>query len=522
MLTDIESYIAERPDSALTVLESVNPDVLKRKRDRAKHALLYAMALDKNYIDVSDDSLARVAVDYYSEHGPEKYKARSLYYLGLAYYYQKDYTKAILEFTRSEKSASISDSLYWGMALLAQADTYSHTYNDTERIKSLQESLQIFDGIGKIDFSNIVKFRLAQTYANMKKYDKADSLYRAVLDEENLKESLKIDIISSYAFMKMADNNPDYQEALKLYEILENQYGFRSMTYNDYWSWAYALSLAGNDSKSASLVRQLSVVDTSLNASYWKYRMARNNNDYDNAFVHLRKYNSQQNELVDTLLKQSLASAQRDYFRTQSQVSEYRLTIRTMWFLVIASLTLVIVTLVTISVRHKIKQIQKEKERILEYIDEINRQFNISGLADSRSLKSKFISLYKSRFDTLSLLCNQYFAHDGYEGAEKLMYKKVWSLIEDIRNDKVRRENFEKLLDTELDGIMSNIRMEMPKLKEVDYTMFSYIIAGFDLTAISRLLGMSLNNVYAHKRRIRIKIEEKQPLHASQYLEMMS
>ena len=60
------------------------------------------------------------------------------------------------------------------------------------------------------------------------------------------------------------------------------------------------------------------------------------------------------------------------------------------------------------------------------------------------------------------------------------------------------------------------------KLKEVDYTMFSYIIAGFDLTAISRLLGMSLNNVYAHKRRIRIKIEEKQPLHASQYLEMMS
>ena len=101
------------------------------------------------------------------------------------------------------------------------------------------------------------------------------------------------------------------------------------------------------------------------------------------------------------------------------------------------------------------------------------------------------------------------------------MYKRVWSLIEDIRNDKVRREKFEKLLDDELNGIMSNFRTEMPKLSEQDYALFSYIISGFDLSAISRLLDMSLNNVYAHKRRLRVKIEKKQPPHALQYLEMM-
>ena len=95
-LKDVESYISERPDSALAVLESIDRSYLKSRRSEAHHALLHAMALDKNYIDVTDDSLARVALSYYSRKGPEKYEARSQYYLGLSYYYAGDYDKAIL------------------------------------------------------------------------------------------------------------------------------------------------------------------------------------------------------------------------------------------------------------------------------------------------------------------------------------------------------------------------------------------------------------------------------------------
>ena len=86
-LKDVESYITERPDSALSVLQSIGNTNLRSNRVRAHHALLQAMALDKNYIDVTDDSLASVALSYYSRKGPEKYEARALYYLGLSYYY---------------------------------------------------------------------------------------------------------------------------------------------------------------------------------------------------------------------------------------------------------------------------------------------------------------------------------------------------------------------------------------------------------------------------------------------------
>lgn len=104
-LDDVETYIMDYPGSALAVLETMDRNLLKKERDRARHALLHAMALDKNYIDVCDDSIARVAVEYYSKHGPGKYEARALYYLGIAYYYQREYAKAIIEFTKGERVA---------------------------------------------------------------------------------------------------------------------------------------------------------------------------------------------------------------------------------------------------------------------------------------------------------------------------------------------------------------------------------------------------------------------------------
>ena len=88
-LEDVESYIMERPDSALKVLESIDRTELTTERSRAHHALLHAMALDKNGIDVTSDSLAMIAVEYYKDNEPQRNYARALYYLGKCYYYRR-------------------------------------------------------------------------------------------------------------------------------------------------------------------------------------------------------------------------------------------------------------------------------------------------------------------------------------------------------------------------------------------------------------------------------------------------
>lgn len=104
-LQDIESYIAERPDSALAVIESIDSTALKTRRLKAHHALLHAMALDKNYIDVTDDSLALTAVNWYRNHGPKKNLARAMYYLALSYFYDGQYDRSIIKLAETEPVA---------------------------------------------------------------------------------------------------------------------------------------------------------------------------------------------------------------------------------------------------------------------------------------------------------------------------------------------------------------------------------------------------------------------------------
>lgn len=68
-LNHAEELMSEHPDSAWHILESIDRKALDSRRIRARHALLSSQALDKNYIDVNNDSLIRIAIDYYAKHG---------------------------------------------------------------------------------------------------------------------------------------------------------------------------------------------------------------------------------------------------------------------------------------------------------------------------------------------------------------------------------------------------------------------------------------------------------------------
>ena len=84
-LSQVESYIEERPDSALVVLEQINTAELSGKEEKAKHALLYSMALDKNFVDKTDFEVLQPAIDYYEDNGSATDKLRTYYYQGRIY-----------------------------------------------------------------------------------------------------------------------------------------------------------------------------------------------------------------------------------------------------------------------------------------------------------------------------------------------------------------------------------------------------------------------------------------------------
>ena len=520
-LNDVESYIMERPDSALTVLESIDRVDLNTARTKAHHALLHAMALDKNFIDVSDDSIAQVAVDYFSKHGPQKYHARSLYYLGLAYYYQKDYNKAIVEFTKAEEIAQECDSLYLGMSKIKKADSYSKTYNGIEALKMLEEASDIYKAISNEYHIKVTSLKLANAYYNLNYFEESERLLDSLL-----KDSMDVDIITSaltsYAFLKVNKEVPDYDEAASIYNDLLTKYDLSYMAYNDYWAWAYSLNALGRKEEAHELINQLILEEPSGTSSYWQYMIAKSDGNLKMALSYLEDYIKYNDKEVSDALKQSLALSQRDYYSSQSELSKSRARIARLTSLFILLIAIFSALLACILIRSYVKRQEQQKEKYLLYITEINRQLEEARKEDYPALKKKYLSLYKTRFETIGSLSEQYIQAEGRSDIESLMFKKVVTLIKEIKNDSTNRAKFEAMLDEDLDMIMTHLRKEMPKFSETDYSIFSYLIVGFDATTISRLLDISVNNIYVHKHRIRTRIEERHPEHASQFLEMLA
>lgn len=60
---------------------------------------------------------------------------------------------------------------------------------------------------------------------------------------------------------------------------------------------------------------------------------------------------------------------------------------------------------------------------------------------DYSLLKRKYLALYKSRFETIGTLTDQYFQADGRTDIESLMFRKVTSLINEVKNDSKNRKH---------------------------------------------------------------------------------
>ena len=127
-LDDIESCLSEHPDGALSVLDSMSAESIRGREANAKFALLYSMALDKSYIDATDDSLINIAVDWYRKHGTADERLKSYYYQGRVYQNSGDNEAAMESFVRAEASES-EDNMSNGLLYKAMSGIYIQIFD---------------------------------------------------------------------------------------------------------------------------------------------------------------------------------------------------------------------------------------------------------------------------------------------------------------------------------------------------------------------------------------------------------
>lgn len=522
LLKDVESYIMELPDSALAVLESVDRELLTTDQLKAHHALLYAMALDKNFIDVDDDSLASVALSYYSRKGPDMYEARALYYLGLSYYYAGDYNKAILEFTKAEKVAEESDSLYLGFIKVAQAATYRNTHIDSESLACLKSAYDIYSKLSLEYYINVSELEIAKAYFNNQETEKSDSLLSKLILSETIDKRIYITALQNKAFLMASRQDPDYHKSVELYDKLLNEADLVSMTSKDYWAYAYALANVGRNKESQSIISRLSQTDSSATAYYWQYKSEKLNGDFRQALSLLEKSVTDNNKDVTEVLKQSLVHTQKNYFESLSEMYEYKERAKTLALICVIAVSILLISSCIFFIFRYMHLKEEEKERYIQYADEISRQLEASKNEDYPVLKRKYMELYRSKFETIGYLYEQYALSCGKKNADKILSDKVKLILNEFKGSFDDNRTFEDIINRDMDNIVQKLRNEVNDLKEIDYKIFSLTLVGFDVTTISHLLDMSINAVHVRRTRMRKQIENINPIHKIEFIETLS
>ena len=225
-LESVASYVGEEPAQALSELDSLRQSGISGREANAKYALLYSMALDKNYIDSVDDSLINIAVAWYRHHGNADEKLKAYYYQGRIYQNAGDNESAMESFVKAEQYVGKAEDLVaTGLLYTALNDIYTEIFDiESARIYN-KKAMDCYLVAGDMDKYAGRLLYASDLYYAEGFYDKADAYLDSVKIVWNtIGENRKINYYSSS--MQLKADKGDFtglQEDLNEYVNFDNE-----------------------------------------------------------------------------------------------------------------------------------------------------------------------------------------------------------------------------------------------------------------------------------------------------------
>lgn len=510
-----ESLLAERPDSAMVILESIARSELTTEKKQARYALLKSAALDKNYIDVNSDSLTRKAVDYYSGGRNTKYEMWAWYYHALVLLNARSYTSSIIAFEEAEQKAKeLNDVFQLGLIKRNKAKVFKLSNNYAGAKECRKQAIECFKLADKELYKAYAELDLSSDYINNQEYGKADSILNLIRDYNN---PVLINFCNTYQAIIESETNANPEIVLALYKGTSEDY------YNllDYGYLASAFeALSQPDSADYYFSRGYdaccSQVD-SASLDYLRSKLELSRGHTKSAFFLMDHATTVQDSLTRVLLQQSVSVAQRDYFKSKSLLREEKIRAmhqRVLFGTILSLLFLLYLVMAGISwSRKKERQLKEQMARIALEEMELDRLNQ-----DNAHLVG---SLFSEKVDHLDRLCEAYFRSE--EGKQKdLVFKQVKELAAKIRNDESLFISLEQDLDRYCHGIMSKFRKQVPRIKGENLKMVSLFFAGFSYETIQFILRKnSTQSLRTARSRFRKEILEADALDAEFFLKML-
>ena len=385
-----EALMNEHPDSALTLLQSVSPDEMGQNSTRALHALLYTQAQDKNYIDETNDSLIRIAVDYYRDTDDVRHKFLSYYYKGRVHFNAKDYLSATSCYMESEQLAdAVGDDYLTGLLYAELGRIYRLYYDYPKSLEAYRKAAEYYERADKIRHRNYMWVNQSGILRNLDRYDESERLLRMSLEvgkKETDRDLMKLclgRLVMSCVEQDRMEEAKEFYAELKL--LVDENYGspsFMGSLVEMYASEGQFMQAAECMEKGWERVEcRADSISLYVSSSELYSRQGRD----DLAYQALLKGMTLQNKNAKQALQQPVLTIQRDYlserlmFETYQRRVEERLNLL---YILVSVLALVIVTFVFVRVfkkykkksRQVISELEKEKAQVIKEKDGISLQ----------------------------------------------------------------------------------------------------------------------------------------------------
>lgn len=483
LLVQADSVMEEYPDSALHILESIEPQQLGTQANQAYYALLLTQARDKNYIVQTDDSLIRIAVQYYDSIRDIPMQAKAHYHWGGVLRDQNNYFHALHLYIDAANYAKCSERSKLLSLIYNNIGNIYYQENHYNKADSIYQLLQQQAALQK-DTLNLVEALSKRGSINIEKgkayYQHAESLLlqASELTKHFPYNMLKADIASSLSAL--------YSRMQKGKEAIEYaKENFTLLTDTTLYTKGYLL--LGDAYYKAQL----------YDSAQFYFNKALYTQEYvtkANAYMRLADIAKKLNKLKESLELERLYSAYQDSAHNQNLYilststfysptpPQYRSDIPIKRWILYISICILIVGSYLFIRQYKYKKVSSEKNSIRTMEIDIEK---VKGQLQETTFYMKAQSILNHQNDINAKLTEK---PELTNDDQKSLIKEINCLIPEYT---------------------SHLRKNFPLLTDKDIFFCCIHLSGFSIQELGAILSRTPNSIY--KRRSSI-LEKKMQL----------
>ena len=466
-LAKAEAIMYRYPDSALHILQGIQPDIPSENEQYATWALLMTQAQYKNQIEQSD-SLINIAYSYFTKHDNAQRKALALYYKGILCHESHHAEDALsfyleatteIEKTNDYQLGFLINSEIGLMYLYRKLNDYAMEY-----FEKAHHNAELSDNQTYIAFSFIY---IARAFSQKKQYNKAIEYYEKAIKigQVNNYPTILASAMNetSFLFLKTGENKKALQYAKDCIKIKKTDQ--RIFSLGDTYRYLKMYDSAYFYLNQACLSPNIHTARSAYQALYY---ISQEEKDYKKAVEYSNKLWFYQDSIGKTDRNKALIEMQEKYDQQKiinennlSQIKKDRIIRNVLIALIILSFIIAITNYLYQ------RKIVSQKQEILEKEEKI-RYFTMK-IHENETL----INRNKMRIEELTI---------QMEGSQEI--KEQWKEQNKIRQEIQQQNEMLKLENNKLQNHISNYAQSLKEKSK-------------ELEAMEHL---SEENQYLHKR----------------------